>query len=368
MVRWVEAATCGEKVGTTDQAISRYDFDQAKIHLQYCLATWPRWPDRGEVHFLLARTCRRAEDFEGAYRHLQEAERLQWSAKDIELEYLLLQVQQSPARGQTARFLSQQLDARVPEEVLILEALVRGLLWGKRLGEARFWLDHWQKHYPDDWRASLWRGALFEYIGDYGRAASDYQRVLELKSDHAEARRRLSFVLLNTGFYREALQHYERYLQDHPHDPEALVGLARCQRQLGQTAAARAIMKQWLALGKEDVDAFLTLAQLELAEGSPDYEQALHWLRRAERLPPATVDQVLTRVQLLVQVLRRLGYEAEAKAEEARAEELQKELIELSKALREVAGGSQDVTLRRKIGTTFMRIGMEQAGQSWLRN
>src|ERR1700716_4291458 len=39
----------------------RFDLKQARAHLERCLQIWPK---NGEVHFVTARTCRRAGDFE----------------------------------------------------------------------------------------------------------------------------------------------------------------------------------------------------------------------------------------------------------------------------------------------------------------
>src|SRR5262249_34931161 len=66
------------------------DFDQARTHLARCLQVWPR---SGAVHFLQARTLRRAGAFDDALRELDETERLGGDPAAVALERALLQAQ-----------------------------------------------------------------------------------------------------------------------------------------------------------------------------------------------------------------------------------------------------------------------------------
>src|SRR5262249_25444636 len=72
------------------QALDQNDLAAGQTHLERC---WEVWPASAETHFLLARTCRRANDLDGARDHLSEAQRLDWDPELIELEYLLMQAQ-----------------------------------------------------------------------------------------------------------------------------------------------------------------------------------------------------------------------------------------------------------------------------------
>ncbi|HEV3256185.1 MAG TPA: tetratricopeptide repeat protein, partial [Gemmataceae bacterium] len=72
------------------KALDAYEFAQARADLQRCLEVWP---ESGETHFLMARTCRRDGDMEQARAELQQAKRLHWVEEQIRLEYLLQEAQ-----------------------------------------------------------------------------------------------------------------------------------------------------------------------------------------------------------------------------------------------------------------------------------
>src|SRR5262249_25527644 len=66
------------------------DLASAKRHLEYCSQVWPT---DGEVHFLMARTCRRLSQFDRARAHLQLAPKQGWGIQQIKLENLLIKAQ-----------------------------------------------------------------------------------------------------------------------------------------------------------------------------------------------------------------------------------------------------------------------------------
>src|SRR5262249_26230915 len=63
-----------EHLTAAERALAARDFGQARLHLEQCLEAWPDDPG---VHFLMARTARRAGDLELAEQHLTRCQHLQ---------------------------------------------------------------------------------------------------------------------------------------------------------------------------------------------------------------------------------------------------------------------------------------------------
>src|SRR5262249_51738302 len=70
------------------------DMFQAKRALEECVAYWP---NDAEVHFYLARACRRISD-ESGKEHLRLAEKLGWPKEAVDLEMELITAQYESVR------------------------------------------------------------------------------------------------------------------------------------------------------------------------------------------------------------------------------------------------------------------------------
>src|SRR5262249_50069867 len=141
-----------------ERALQQRDFAGAQAHLAQCLTVRRNSP---EVHFLAARTARRAGVYDEAERHLSAYKRLNGVPQALELEAALLRVQ----RGEVSRFegyLLDCVDKGHPESVLILEALTRGYMKTFRLAEAAHCLQLWLEREPDEVQALLWRAEVAE--------------------------------------------------------------------------------------------------------------------------------------------------------------------------------------------------------------
>src|SRR5260370_41891565 len=85
LVRW-QAPKKGEDGSHWQQAVQALeadDFALAKTHLAQCLEVWPI---HAEARFLMARTCRRADDYAGWQVHLRRAEVLGLDKDSLHLE------------------------------------------------------------------------------------------------------------------------------------------------------------------------------------------------------------------------------------------------------------------------------------------
>jgi tetratricopeptide (TPR) repeat protein len=343
------------------EALADSDFLTAREHLEECQAAWPT---SAETSFLLARTCRRAGDFDAAREHLLQAGDLGWSKEQLDLEYLLVSAQQGLFEGDLERTLERFLETRQhPEEVLIFEALAKGYLHTYRLFEARSLLTAWIVAHPDHWQPRMWRATVLERLGkaEFDAARADYETVLELRPQHFEARLRLARVLLGIGQdHAGTARHFELYLAEHPSDPEALNGLARCRRALGQLDDARTLLERLVAANNRYGPGLVTFALLE--SDQENHEQALFWLRKAEEVGPNELDTV----HHLAIVLRRLHKEAEAEEYEQKFRRLEADLRELDKATKRVATNPRDVSARHTAGVILIKVGKEQEGVRWL--
>src|SRR5205807_2314670 len=215
-------------------ALDQYDFGQARIHLRGCLEIWP---NSAETSFLMARTCRRAGDFASARTHLQEAERKGWVPALIDLERLLAKAQTGLVQA-VEQDLRRHLEARPPEQKVILETLVIGSLQSNFLDDAYRWSTRWVENYPDDWQGHFLRGRVLESGLRFDLAADEYQRALDGKPDLLPARFGLGKMLLRRGQYALAVPHFQTCLRHDPHNADVLLGLARCQRYLSPPEVA----------------------------------------------------------------------------------------------------------------------------------
>ena len=298
---------------------------------------------------------------------MNEAIRLRWPPEETDLESRLLQVQNHGPAGTEAETLRHEARTNPAHAGRIYEALAIGCFRTDRLHEARSCLEEWVASCPGDWRAHYWRAEFMLSTGRSELAKDDLERVLEFQPNHTDTKKSLAVVLLQSGSdYRRALRYFESYLQRHPEDVEALAGVARCQRGLGETDAARATLDRVLAKHKEHAGSLLTLALLESDVDRP--EQALEWLRQLESLPKENLDEVYVAVNLAANCHRRLGHHSEALAYEDRLTQLKGELNALNKALEKFQAGNNQADLRCDIGAGYLRVGLAAEGQRWLKS
>src|SRR5262249_28430415 len=152
-----------------------------------------------------------------------------------------------------------------------------------RLDDLLAYTQGWIDRRPGDWPPYYLRGQAYVYARLLARAIDDFRRVLELEPGHAAARLRLAGAYMVEGRYAPARAEYEAFLAQQPPPPEALFGLANCQYNQAQPAAARATLDRLFAL-HPDHPAGCYLRALLAMQTNP--AEALDWLRKAERQAP----------------------------------------------------------------------------------
>jgi tetratricopeptide (TPR) repeat protein len=352
------------------EAIDRYDLTQALEHLQKCLEIWP---SSGETEFLMARTCRRAGDLEGARDHLQKAKRLNWVAQQIQLESYLIQAQ-TLLEPWVEEKLNGLLQGGHPEERFILEALVMGCLQGNLLKRALQWTTVWVEHHPDDWEARFWNGRVLEAGLAYPLAAKEFQKAVELNPSHPGLQFHLAQVYLLDGHFSQALPHFQEYVQSDPDNPVALLGLARCLQSEGLAEETRTILDKLFAVQPADAGGYVLEAKLALEEDQ--FQAAKDWLDKALSRDPydREANQDMARVlRHQAAALENDNRKREAEEEKKQAERFEKKDREISNATRrfvdivhELLEKPGNPALLTEAGTTLMAVGRNDEAFPWL--
>ena len=338
------------------KTIASRDFPQAVVHLTTCLQSCPF---NAEAHFLMARTCRRAGWLKDWKTHLQEAAFLQWPMEQIDFEKQLQRAQIGDVWNVEDSLL-EQLNERPPEEPLILEALVNGLVLNDRLTDVLLLTTKWNEAFPEDWLPLIYRGnARLRLNGKTEDVIDDFKRVLELKPDDVEANLALAMVLANNGDVGRAFPHFEACRASMPDDPRVLFGIAYCQHSLGMNQEARVTLSQLLDKNKDHAAGCFLQAKIELAE---DFrEQAYQWLKKADRLSPKEVDVT----NALMLVCRQLGRTEEAEEYRRSQEEIRARDAELDKLATALKSRPEDAALRFQLGMACLKLGRDLEATHW---
>jgi tetratricopeptide (TPR) repeat protein len=340
-----------------DRAIARGDFDEALGHLDVCLAVWP---DRASTRFLAARPARRAGRLDEAERHLTRLQAAHGPSEQTALEWALLQVE----RGDLERaedYLRRTVGPDHPDAAIVCEALARGYLLTDRLNDLRGVADKWLEVRPGDTHALYYRGLACERLGQWPEAVAAYRESVEADPENADARLHLAELLLvHYQDAAQALDHYERVRGRRPSDPAVLIGLARCRRELGQTAAARDLLDGLLAAHPDHARALAERGRVALAEDDP--AGAERWLRQAVAGAPEDA----AALHSLKSALTLQDKKDEAAQLEPRINQLNADLKRYREVVWAVAKDPRNPALRTEAAEICARLGRKDEQRRWL--
>ncbi|HZY89344.1 MAG TPA: tetratricopeptide repeat protein [Gemmataceae bacterium] len=335
---------------------ARYNFEEAGAELAECLRLRPR--DAG-LRLLAARAARRAGQLDEAEDLLDAYDGLGPKVTpEGTLERRLLRAE----RGEMAavgEYLTSCLDAHHPDSELILEALALGEVQVYHLGPAMGLLQELIRRQPGNVRALVARGLMLESVGQRDEAIACYRQGVEHNPGNNGAELRLAEGLRRRKDYAEAAEHFERLRGRRPHDPEVLVGLARCWAQLDRFREARQVLDELLARGDEGGIGLLERGKLAMQEGQP--AEAEGWLRKAVAAFPSDAG---SNYQLAL-CLERLGKAGEAEAYHRRRREVEADMKQLQTLYPKTLHNPSDPAPRLEAGLICLRNGQPKEALRW---
>ena len=337
-------------------AIDRRDFKLALQHLQRCRDAWPRNRD---IAFLTARTARRADDLPAAERHLNEAERLGYAEQGIFLERALLLTQQGGLQSAEG-FLLHCVRNNHPDSVLILEIIAPAYLGMFNVPGAVETLRIWMQLAPNDPAPQIHNGDLLRRLNRKNEALAAYQEACRLAPENAEAREKLSGLLVETKNFAAAVEHLDWLILRKRANRVVYLDMASCRAALGEESAARAILEHLLKENPDDAGALSLRGRMELEAGNP--REAELWLRKAIDREPFEAATCYN----LARCLEQLGKADEAKKYRERFKQIEDSIVRLSQIMRLVAGNPGAADLRYEAGMIMIRNGQLGAGLHWL--
>ncbi len=350
---WYWRANSHFQAGKT--ALERRDFAGARDHLTLCLKAWPY---SAEAHFLAARTARRLHLYDEAEVHLKSCQERGWPPDRLKLERRLISAQGGDLSKESE--LWSLIKENDPDSVQILEVLIQEYVRTGRFDVAMRGFELLLERQPDDIEALLGRAWVWEQRFEYANAVADYRRAVQLEPENDQARLRLAQTLVITGPASEALVHFERLHQEQPDDPDLLLGLARCRRQLGQAEAAKQLLASLLAKHPTNANALNERGKVALDEGK--FEEAEPWLRKAAEQAPFDRQANYN----LSQCLKKLHRDTEARRYEEKVALIDKDFKRLDELTKQVMRSPNDPALRYEAGVIFLSNGEEKKALRWL--
>jgi tetratricopeptide (TPR) repeat protein len=225
-------------------ALERYDFDEAGLHLQTCLAIRPNDP---HMLLLAAQTARRAGNVDDVYPLLRRAEQHGADRNSIDLERQLLTVQRGDLNDIDELIETCAQDPAGSKALLILEAIIEGSVQERNAELAdkyvAFWLKH--RHAGIEQAQGLllrgWANLAFDKTVPLPR--DDFQKAVELAPELHRARLWLVMGLIGEE-PGKAVEHLEWLKAHRPDDPAVRFQVARYYRSVGRPEEAADIFDE----------------------------------------------------------------------------------------------------------------------------
>jgi tetratricopeptide (TPR) repeat protein len=341
------------------RAVERDHNAAAVPHLQACLR---HRPDHPEVLLLSARVARRS----GAWTEAEELLDRYWRAHGdddaLALERLLFRATRGELESVQSS-LQARIDRDDPSAPLAREALIAGLMFRFRLGEAEQQINRWLEHDPDNTLALLARGNLYEKRDLSSDALMAYRRLLELDPEHDEARLRMTTILLHLSQGEEALGHLEYLRRRLPDNPTVLVQLAQALDLQGQADEARATLDECLRRHPDNAAALAERGRIARRDG--DGALAEEYLRRAVRLDPGKSS---ARYQLYL-TLNQNGKKDEALKEQEAGTRMEEDVKRIKELLHtRLQETPNDPAVYYEVAMIALRAGRPKEALHWLEN
>lgn len=334
--------------------------DLAQVRLE---ALDRRYPHRSDVAYWLAVANRRQEHLSVAEDLLTQAELLGHDPEQIVLQRALIRCR-SGGFDQVETLLRDSLTKGVDDETAadVYDAMASGFIVSYRLKDAWQCIDYWISWQPRAIKPHLLRAAISEQTLNRNLALEDYQAVVAIDPRHAEGRLKLAQALLDLNRGGEALAEFKRGLEDHPDRFEFRIGIASCQRSLGQFEEAKQTLDLLLQerLSKTLRPQVLrTAGEVEIDRG--EFEHAIRLLNSAARLTPRDpqVHRGLFRAMSLS------GKSELAKRHQETYEKLSADTNRLREVTGQIVEEPQRVDLRHEAGQILARNEFTEEAIGW---
>ncbi|QJQ94484.1 MULTISPECIES: type IV pilus biogenesis/stability protein PilW [unclassified Halomonas] len=143
---------------------------------------------------------------------------------------------------------------------------------------------------PDDAETLQAMAMVHQRQGEQRLADDYFRRALESNPDSTRARNNYAAYLYEHGRLAEACSQLELATRDTQYDNRAqlFANLGQCQRDMGDTSAARASLERAQAIDARSPRSYFTLAQLEYSQGN--YLRAWEQLQVFKRLAGTTTE------------------------------------------------------------------------------
>jgi predicted Zn-dependent protease len=307
-----------------------------------------RWlkaePGSAEAWFLLARQAIGLGQDEAALAAMKQASARGYSKSAVSRERGLALVrlgklvEAEPPLRET--FLAENASGTADAEVD--EALARCYLETFQLRAAEEVTNRWVRDAPDDPRAYFWRAETEQRKADADADVmiANYERALALDPGHDRARLALATLYLKAHRNQDAAREFTAYLQTHPDDLEAILGLGQIAAAEGNDDEAIRRLERARSLAPGDSRPLVERGKMELQRGR--LAAALECFDQAVALDSEEPEVHLQRSVLLA----RMGREDEARKERDETARLRKQKDELASLLKDLNRSPGDVALQ----------------------
>ncbi len=241
------------------------------------------------------------------------------------------------------------------------EALARCYIENFQLQAAEGVVKRWIADAPLDPKARYWHADLRRRKPgiELDSLIDDYEQVLRLDADYAQARIPLAELYLAAQRHTDAEKQYEAYLERHPDDVEACLGMGRVAAEDGRDDLAIGFLDRAMKLAPGDNRPLVDRGKLESRRGR--FVAALEYFDRAAGLDSLEPE---IRYQRSL-VLAAMGRTEDAVKERAEVSRLRKEKESLDKLLEDLRKSPTDPELELRAARWFFDHGHTQAGLRW---
>ena len=277
-----------EVAGITEETLGR-KLDELAAHVRQSLGRGPLQREDSPLASLVplkeAPTRRFVEawtrlaqgDPAGAAAPLQEALQLGDFHMARYLEVLLDAQRGDPAGAARAATTLSKLTRPMPDRVTLMVPVVLALYQSGNPRTAVAPLESFLARFPDEKVPLAWLGAIELFLlREPEEAAKTLRRAHDLDPSNSDNLRLLALATLESGKPAEAAEMLTTYLQAHPEDHAARLGLARAQRREGRSEEARRTVDQVLASQPDNLGALVLKGDLLLDAGKAAEAAAMY--------------------------------------------------------------------------------------------